>query len=387
MTAGRNWSFFGANPKRMNFRPLHYVLALSLAANVGVAAYFGINRIGLPTHAANEDGAKAKGNSAGKATKVEDTGAQKFAQPGSVKSAVPPESAEKTRVPPKSVSRPAANNGKSKTKTMTASAKQRAEQRYNFLSAEKAGRLQQIERDYAELARRAHVEARNSGTGSADSQRLALLREERRRDIEALLTPGELSEYDRRFSSAGILLERTFDNMNSMLSESEKQAIFDLRKAVIDTYSSSDAPVNNETVLYRQLAQETVNSEIKAILGDDRYYDYVRAQSTDYRNLRGVVSVEVANDVYALRDNVAAESQRIHSDRSMSYAQKQEAFANLAEQIRTQVRELMGDNAGNAFLDGNMNWLRYVQQGSSIRFNGSGDSVTFNTLRAPSGKQ
>lgn len=70
-------------------------------------------------------------------------------------------------------------------------------------------------------------------------------------------------------------------------------------------------------------------------------------------------------------------------DRSLNYAEKQEAFTDLAEQTRAQVRELMGEGAGNVYLDGNMNWLRYVQQGASIRFKGTSDSVSFSTLRTP----
>lgn len=371
-------------------RPIHVVLALSLALNCSAVLYF-VTRTGETP--AKPAAARTTTKTASQTTPEKKTAGTQTTS----RKTIPATTATSTESPAK---KPAARTsptspGKKPAGKTSALLAAKYRERYNFLPPGKVAQMEKIDRDYAELRKLAFVESKTLGSGKGDSSRFALLREEQRRDIEALLTPGELGEYDKRFSSAGLYINRVTENMNSALSADERTTVYELRKAIDDAFPltgfSADNPPDNEYVLYRTLALEKVTNEIKAMLGEERYYDYERAHSMDYRNLKKIAAdnglpTEVANNIYALRDTISAESQRIARDRAMSYEEKRQVLAELAEQTRARVRTELGADAGNAYLERNMTWLRYVEQGASFRFKGAGDGVMFSTLKPPAKK-
>ncbi len=243
--------------------------------------------------------------------------------------------------------------------------------RYGFLPEAKAAQLLDLQRDYAEMRKELSDEsARFKVASDADKQRL--LGEEYRRDLAVLLAPEELAAYDRRFSDAATLVQRNFRGIEA--TEAEYRAVYDVVKLVEAEYPSRETRTMSDQELdARAKAYKDIGQEIKDILGESRYADYARMQSSDYRNLQAAAdrfqfSNETVASVYNLRDMAASESQRIASDQTLSVDEKKQALQTLAGQVTEQVRGQLGDEVASAYLEKNMRWVERLSTGATVRF-------------------
>lgn len=246
---------------------------------------------------------------------------------------------------------------------------ERPDVRYNFLSQEKMAKVLAMDRDYDEMYRELNGEATRFRVAS-DTEKLRLLREEQRRDLVATLTPEELAAYDQRFSSTARTAQRFLAGIDT--TEAEYLAVYNMLKPVYDMPENPGA-VSREEMMARAEAYKKLPGEIKNILGEARYADYVRAQNSDYANLQAAadrfrISAATVNAVYNLRDSASAESQRIAADPELSTRDKRDALKNLADTIRGQIRSQLGDEVGDAYLKANMTWLQRVSDGASVDF-------------------
>lgn len=244
---------------------------------------------------------------------------------------------------------------------------ERDAERYGFLPREKIGQLQELMRDYSEMGREIGAESTRFKVASdADKQRL--LHAEYKNDLAGIFTPDELTAYEQRYSSTAYALRRNFSGIDA--TESEYLAVYNILKDIDDVAPVSSGPTPDRDALkIRFELRKQANEEIKALLGEERYADYTRAQSSDYRSLQAAadrfqIPVETINNVYALRDVATGEYQRISTDTSLSSDAKKQALMAAAEKIRTQVREQLGDEVGDAYLEKNMAVLKRMS-GSS----------------------
>ncbi|MGC4072042.1 MAG: hypothetical protein QM760_05910 [Nibricoccus sp.] len=184
--------------------------------------------------------------------------------------------------------------------------------RYSFLAPESAAKLADLDLDYGEMRQEITQESERFKVAS-DAGKLKYLERERRKDIEAALSPAELSEYDLRYSPAAIALRSRLKQVD--LSEAEYRNLFDLQKNFLDTRTASP----NSKASAADTAQ--VTRDMQALLGDERYAIFRRANDPDYRQLEAAgdrfnIPVATLNNVYALRDGASAETRRIAADSS-----------------------------------------------------------------------
>lgn len=246
----------------------------------------------------------------------------------------------------------------------------RAAARYAaFLPADKAARLAELDRDYGELRAELFQESRGFRVKS-DDEAMRLMREERERDLAAILSPAEYEQYQKRHSQTATRLRQRVAGLD--LTESEYSAIYEvlapLEKNSGENLSGKD----------RAVWQQASVDAIRSILGDERYAAYARATNPDYLNLQAAaerfdLAPATINQVYNLRDDVAGQSQRIAADNSLTARQKREALAALAANTRAEVRSQLGDEVAAAYLDKNMTWLRQVEKGGALQVTATGD--------------
>jgi hypothetical protein len=263
--------------------------------------------------------------------------------------------------------------------------------RYGYLPQDKADQIRLINRDYAEMRSDLAQEISRFRVAS-DDQKLKLLEQERRKDIEALLSPSELSEYDMRHSSTASLLRNRLANVN--VSDGEFYALFDLLKPVYDISANpglpSTGPRPNERLSPEQISQLTAqrdaraqaDEKVRALLGDERFAEYKRAGDFDYRTLQAAATrfslpQPTIEQVYNLRNTVSTETQQIANNANLEAEQKKAALATLAEQTRTQVRTALGQEIGDAYLKTNMRWLDRVASGYTVTFSPTSNSSSF----------
>lgn len=249
---------------------------------------------------------------------------------------------------------------------------------FGSLSRQKIDLLQRIADDYADM-----FAAATSATGGItlpeDRAKLALLTKEKNADLAAVLTPEELAEYKIRSSSITDLMSRQLGDFHA--SESEYHAIFDAQQALNDLRTSaSTTNIVLSSGSDRTSAQQDIEAQLRARLGEARYADYIRETSSDYHQLQGLVdAAQLPTDVgiraFNLRDSVSAESIRIVDDATMSDDQKRTALATLAKGTRDQLLALLGSTAGPAYIKIlEQTWLTYLGRGSSFNLAGGGSA-------------
>lgn len=254
-----------------------------------------------------------------------------------------------------------------------------AGQRRQFgnLSRQKIDLIQRIDDDYAEMS--AAIRSSTNGILLAeDKEKLALLARERRADLAAALSPEELADYEMRSAPLTNMLARQLTGFNA--SDAEFRAIFQAQQAYSDKVASTAfAPGSN--FQDRQAAQQQLNEQLKASLGQARYADYVRETDSSFQQLARLAQREnlppdTAVRAFNVRDSVAQESGRIADDPALSVDQKRAALQSLAERTRNELLGMLGPAAGPTYvklIDGR--WLSMVQRGNAVSFGGSGGSM------------
>lgn len=252
--------------------------------------------------------------------------------------------------------------------------------RYSFLSPEKAAKARELERDYNDL--RSQIMAETEGFRlPSDGEKLAYLEKEQRKDLAALLSPEELEAYDMRNSSTANRLRfqlRDFD-----ASESEYKAIFAAQKAFDDRFNNYTAtanggPTTREDGQARMRAQEEMNAQLKATLGEDRFNAYMRSQNPEYRTLEAAAKrfnlpSTAVEQAYSAREQAVTAAQRIASDANLNDDQRTQALAGIAEQTRSKIKSTLGSDVADVYLKTNMRWLDALQRGQPIAITPDGN--------------
>jgi hypothetical protein len=252
-----------------------------------------------------------------------------------------------------------------------------AAQRRKFgdLPQQKIDLLQRIEDDYAEMN-----SAVRGGTNGVvfpeDKAKLALLAKEKRADLEQILTPAEMADYEMRSSPITRVLSRELGEFHA--NEAEYRAIFAMHQAMNDKYPyvQGSSPGMGSSYQERRDTQKQLETQLRTALGDARFNDYLRETTSEYQQVRSLalrenLPVSVATQAFDLRNTVAAESQRIAANPALDADQKRAALATLAQTTRTQTLALLGPNAGPAYVKTiDSAWLNIVAGGAAVTFDG-----------------
>ncbi|MDR1011001.1 MAG: hypothetical protein LBM04_07705, partial [Opitutaceae bacterium] len=128
--------------------------------------------------------------------------------------------------------------------------------------------------------------------------------------------------------------------------------------------------------------QKNIDAQIKDMLGDARYAEYVRGQRQDYQTLQAAaqrfnLSVDTVAQTYQAREDAADGAKRISDDKSLDDAGKKEAYAALAARATGQIREALGDEVGDAYINNALGWLKNLPKGGTVKIDSQGNvSVT-----------
>lgn len=254
---------------------------------------------------------------------------------------------------------------------------------YVFLPAEKRARLLQIERDYGDL----HMEAllgMDAFRMPGDEEKLRLIGAEKLRDMQSLLTPEEREANDLRNSYTARFLKNDLRGVD--VTEDEYKAIYALRKGVDERFPQGPDAVAaygpgvdwEEVGRGRDEAQREVDARIKEALGAERYAQYELGQRGDYRSLQAAakrfgLSEATVTQAYQARDAAVGEALRISNDTSLGADARSAAYTALAEQTAGQMRAALGDDAGNAYVDGALWWLKRLPKGGNVSVDARGN--------------
>ena len=233
-----------------------------------------------------------------------------------------------------------------------------------FLSPAKRDALRRINQDYDEMMAK-------FGQGgvqlASDREKLRLLRQERDRDIAAVLSPEERLAYEMRTSPSGMGVRSRYGD--AIESEAEFQKIFALQKAFDERYSREalTGRISPEVLRERAQAERQLDAEIRASVGDDRYAALRRAADPDLRTIDALASrlnlpPATTDSVLASRDSYAAASQRIANDTSLPMPERRTQIQALAAQAKAELTRSLGSEAADAYSQRSP-WMSMLQSG------------------------
>jgi hypothetical protein len=233
-----------------------------------------------------------------------------------------------------------------------------------FLPPEKREALRRINLDYEEMM------AKFSAGGvqlPSDRERLKLLREERERDIAALLSPEERLAYELRTSPTAAMVRARYGD--GIESEEDFRKIYALQKAFDEKFPAETLRnrSNPEGMRAYADAQRQLQDDIRTAVGDPAYAALRRASDTDLRTIDSLVSrlnlpPATTDRVAAAREMFAAESQRLSADAALNPTQRRAQIQELGTRARAEVQQALGAEGAEAYAQRSP-WLSMLQGG------------------------
>jgi hypothetical protein len=251
--------------------------------------------------------------------------------------------------------------------------------RYGFLPEDKRQQLRQIESDYDDL-----IGEVSDGMAEfplkSDQEKLRYLQDEKKRDIEAMLSPAEKEELELRTSPTAAEVRAKYGS--ALNSEDQYKAVYQLQKTFDDQWRGSPGDPKA-----RVAAQQQLDDQIKAIVGPDAFTQLAHGHDSDYES--AAVAVRRLNlppttheQIVSLRTQTAAESARITGDATLSPDQKKQALNQLAATARDQIRTTLGADAADTYLQRSAYWLRMLDNGNSFTVGPNGNVAPVRTRTA-----
>ncbi len=249
-----------------------------------------------------------------------------------------------------------------------------------FLSDEKKETVGKILKDYEDMERellRALLKQAGDNPVREFSTKRKLLQSEKQRDLAAVFDSHEMELFELWNSSQAHSLRRQLNGFNP--TEAEFRAIHQ-----INHNQEPDTPASGGIDLAemkrQNAADQAKQDALRTALGEERYRDYARTESNEYRDLvviceRFQLPIQTTNSLFDLRDSMAKESWRIGSDTTIPVAERCEQLKALAERTETRFRELAGPDAGPQLQEVISGWTGLLRDGTAVLYDRNSTSV------------
>jgi hypothetical protein len=234
------------------------------------------------------------------------------------------------------------------------------ERRYGQLSDDKVDRIENLNRDINDLRTKLFAE-RKTGDAQTMMSAQAAAEQEQKAELAAILTPEEMEQYEMRSSNSANTVMRNLKGLD--VSEAEYAALFRAQKA----YDATDpmrtgGTYNADTMIQRQAAQDQLNQQVRGVLSDDRFYDYLKtadpnyariAQFTaNYPNITPAMTYEVAQIERAYQASMMSLARNV-SPNSPPAADRMTQLATARKEYQDKLTTLLGAEAATAYTQRN----------------------------------
>jgi hypothetical protein len=153
------------------------------------------------------------------------------------------------------------------------------ERRYGSLSDEKVDQVDAITRDFNDMRSKLFADRKPGDPQGMMTTQLAM-EQELQKELASVLTPAELEQYEMRSSQSA---SRLMSNLKDVeVSEAEYAALFRAQKALDAADPVRAGVVTPDAMALRAAAQEELNAQARAVLTDDRFYEYLKSADSTY---------------------------------------------------------------------------------------------------------
>lgn len=231
----------------------------------------------------------------------------------------------------------------------------------DHVDAPKREAVARILRDYAE------VKARNTVGGlriRADQAREELLRAELQRDLRAVLTEEEYFEHTLRDMQSTEWVRLRMDAVSLDLTEQEFR---ETARALLAARSLPDTQA-------RATAVEKIHAELRVRVGEERIFNASARNSHEFYQLREAqvrfgFPQEATDRVVAAWRGASRAAAVLRAEKT-DEATRAAAWRALAGETRKEIVTALGAEAGEAYLEQSMGWLRDWERGGDTRMAG-----------------
>lgn len=245
------------------------------------------------------------------------------------------------------------------------------EQYLGFLTEAKRTAAEKILKDYTEMERELLRVFMKSGDAAAGADFLAkrtVLDREKQRDLTAILGPQGMELFELWNSSLAHSLRKDLNGFNP--TEAEFRLIYLASRNYESDMSGLSGP---DMFKKRQIADQAKQESLLAALGEERYHDYARTESTEYQDLVAIgerfqLPVSTASRLFDLRGAMSKESWRIAGETTIPADVRSEQLKALAERTEAQFFEVAGPKAGPQLQGLVSEWTKPLREGTAILY-------------------
>ncbi len=237
-----------------------------------------------------------------------------------------------------------------------------AQRQFGGLPPAKVAQLKKIFADYADLEEQLFVGVTDRGSASSRA-RAELLAREKRADLERLLTPEELLNYDLRNSAGAHRLRSRLGGFSA--TEDEFRTLYPAFKAAAEATTALNAPQRVNLAEARRLREETdrrLDDELRRVLGEARYLEFKDANDHELRQTRAFTASlnlppQVATEVIAIQREFGPKLGAIDRDRDLTPNQRDARASDLGLEARDRLVRILGSAGFEAYKRQGGGWL------------------------------
>ena len=230
----------------------------------------------------------------------------------------------------------------------------------DFIPDETLAELNSMEQDFGSKL------LRKMASGASDDQDrndIKMLREARENQIASLLTPEQKFEYDLRKSPTAANLRLQLDGFNP--SEEEFRNIFQIQKEFEDDHGLvQGATISQAEVQERRSAEQNLKSDIKSLLGEDRFQDYLQQTDYDYKSIdkisqRQGLADNVSAQVYQMKSEAEELARGVRLNANIPIEERQQQLQQIYNETSRSIESIMGQQGAASIQTqgGGRNWL------------------------------
>lgn len=242
---------------------------------------------------------------------------------------------------------------------MLAGAAGQLEAMFDFLPAEKRGKVFELMQDMQTQMQKAMK------GGAMDPEDIRKAMKESEAALATVLTPDELLDYNLRFSMTANMMRMQLAGFEP--TEPEFLDLFKKRKAYDDEFGLAGLTALSKTEKEKAAAaKKELDAQIKAALGDIRYAEFERAQDFNFQSIYRVadkngLATGDAVKVYDLKNFAEAQANKVRQDQTLSSAQRAATLQGIRIETENSIRTVFGHPAFDSYvnLPGN-HWLKGI---------------------------
>lgn len=233
---------------------------------------------------------------------------------------------------------------------------------FGGLPDDKVARLKRIFADYSDLEEQLFADGSDRGS-SENRNRAALLAKEKRADIERLLSPEELLNYDLRNHPAAHRLRGTIGQFSA--TEAEFVALFPAFRATLEAAGGNEPRSRTnlaEARRNREALDRQLDAELQRVLGSQRFAELKDANDHLLQETRAFTAglnlpPQATTEVISVQQEFGPKLSALDRDRDLTANERDARAYALAKDARDRLIRVLGPDNFEAYKRRGGAWL------------------------------